>query len=32
MMGDSLAVGLGGGVLVIDLDSDQLARWLPAWR
>lgn len=32
VMDDSLAVGLRGGVLVIDLDPDQLARWLPAWR
>lgn len=29
MMDDSLAAGLRGRVLVIDLDPDQLARWLP---
>ena len=32
MIDGSLAFGLRGGVLVIDLDPRQLARWLPAWR
>lgn len=32
MMDDSLRGRSQGGVLVIGLDPDQLARWLPAWR